>query len=72
MYKLINGWTKAKVLEQVKKYNNGTQAMRAGIWGSREAYLGKIVTYKSQAVGMKDKPRSPVFRGFRTPVDMSE
>ena len=26
MYKLINGWTKAAVMEQIKKYNNGTQA----------------------------------------------
>jgi hypothetical protein len=26
MYKLINGWTKEKVMEQVKKYNNNTKA----------------------------------------------
>lgn len=24
-YKLANGWTKEKVMEQVKKYNNGTR-----------------------------------------------
>lgn len=28
MYKLANGWTKEKVLNQVKKYNNGTRAMK--------------------------------------------
>src|ERR1700677_3554187 len=28
MYKLANGWTKEKVLAQVKKYNNGTRAMK--------------------------------------------
>ena len=27
MFKLANGWTKAKVLAQVKKFNNGTRAM---------------------------------------------
>jgi len=27
MIKLINGWTKEKVMEQVKKYNNGRRAM---------------------------------------------
>ena len=27
MFKLTNGWTKATVLAQVKKYNNGTQAI---------------------------------------------
>lgn len=31
MYKLINGWTKEKVLAQVKKYNNGKQALAVGI-----------------------------------------
>jgi hypothetical protein len=28
MYKLANGWTKERVLAQVKKYNNGTRALR--------------------------------------------
>jgi hypothetical protein len=28
MFKLINGWTKETVLAQVKKYNNGTKAIR--------------------------------------------
>lgn len=28
MYKLANGWTKERVLAQVKKYNNGTRAMK--------------------------------------------
>lgn len=26
MYKLVNGWTKKKVMEQIKKYNNGTKS----------------------------------------------
>lgn len=28
MFKLANGWTKDSVMAQVKKYNNGTPAMR--------------------------------------------
>lgn len=27
MIRLINGWTKAKVMKQVKKYNDGTRAI---------------------------------------------
>ena len=27
-YKLSNGWTKEKVMEQIKKYNNNTRAIR--------------------------------------------
>jgi hypothetical protein len=27
MYKLANGWTKEKVIAQVKKFNNGTKAV---------------------------------------------
>lgn len=36
---------------------------RAAIWAGRP--LGKIVTYKHQTSGAKDKPRFPVFIGFR-------
>lgn len=47
-------------------------ALRAKIWRSRKSYLGKIVKYKYQSKGMKDKPRFPVFLGFRDPNDMGE
>lgn len=36
----------------------------------RPTLLGKIVKYKSQLVGVKDKPRFPVFLGFREPWDL--
>lgn len=39
--------------------------MRAKIWANQEAYLGKIVCFKYQAHGTKDKPRTPIFKGFR-------
>lgn len=44
-----------------------TAAMRAGEWPS-----GTIVTYKTFMVGVKDKPRHPVFKGRRDARDMSE
>jgi len=47
-------------------------ALRQEIWDHRKKYVGKIVKYKYQEAGMKDKPRFPVFLGFRDPRDMSE
>lgn len=38
---------------------------RVEIWANQSQYLGQLVNYKYQAHGMKDKPRCPVFRGFR-------
>lgn len=47
-------------------------AMRAEIWANRAAYLDRIVTYKHFAqVGVVDKPRMPVFKGFRDARDLS-
>lgn len=45
-----------------------TAEQRAQLWG--ENLIGKIVKYKSQPSGVKDKPRFPVFLGFRDTVDM--
>ncbi len=44
--------------------------LRLDIWNNKEKYLGKIVKYKYQEPGMKDKPRFPIFQGFRHPDDM--
>lgn len=44
--------------------------LRKLIWENKDQYLGKIVKYKYQAVGVKEKPRFPVFLGFRHPDDM--
>jgi DNA ligase-1 len=38
---------------------------RLEIWSNREKYYMKNVTFKYQEVGVKDKPRFPVFKGFR-------
>lgn len=42
-----------------------TDALRQKIWGRRDDYLGRVVTLHSQDVGGYDKPRIPVFKGFR-------
>ncbi|WP_025915542.1 ATP-dependent DNA ligase [Herminiimonas sp. CN] len=55
-------------------FNIGTgldDAIRADIWAKREEHHGLVVKYKSFEVGVKDKPRHPVFLGFRDGRDMS-
>lgn len=44
---------------------------RIMIWATRDAVLGKVITYKYQPAGVKDKPRFPVFKGFRHEDDRS-
>lgn len=48
-----------------------TAAQRKQIWDSRHDLLGKIVKYKHFAIGVVDKPRFPIFLGFRETEDMS-
>lgn len=45
--------------------------LRKEIWLNPEKYIGKLVTYKYQSFGVKNKPRCPVFKGFRDERDMS-
>lgn len=45
-------------------------ALRKEIWMNKEKYLGKIIKYKFQVCGMVDKPRIPIFLGFRSEDDM--
>lgn len=44
---------------------------RAKIWGNRTELVGHLVKYKSFPVGAKERPRFPVFIGFRDKRDMS-
>lgn len=48
-----------------------THALRQEVWDNRDSYLGRYLTYKYQAVGVKDRPRQPKFMGFRAAEDMS-
>jgi len=45
-------------------------ALRKEIWTHQKKYLGQLVKYKYQAAGLKEKPRFPVFLGFRNELDM--
>jgi DNA ligase-1 len=47
-----------------------TQALRKEIWENRNSYIGEIVKYKFQPVGVDKRPRFPVWLGFRLKEDM--
>lgn len=43
---------------------------RQEIWDNQSKLIGAIVTYKFQPHGVKEKPRCPTFKGFRSVEDM--
>lgn len=47
-----------------------TQAQRQELWDNGDNLIGRLVKYKSQPVGVKEKPRFPVFLGFRDVRDL--
>ncbi|MCI4436115.1 MAG: hypothetical protein JHC33_04810, partial [Ignisphaera sp.] len=47
-------------------------AQRKLFWDNQQDLVGKIITYKFFSVGVKELPRHPVFKGFRSLDDMSE
>lgn len=47
-----------------------TQADREIYWAMKDDIIGRIAKYKHFPVGAKDKPRFPVFVGFRDPIDL--
>jgi DNA ligase-1 len=46
------------------------QALRKEIWEKRDKLKGQIIRYKYQSEGGEDRPRFPVFEGFRDKKDM--
>lgn len=48
-----------------------TKALRQEIWNNQSKYLNKIIKFKYQETGTKDKPRIPIFLGFRDERDIS-
>ncbi len=60
-------------LETGIEFNIGTgftDEMRAEFWFNKEGYMENLLKYKSFKIGVKDKPRHPVFLGMRDPSDM--
>lgn len=48
-----------------------TEAQRRDLWRDRRSLRGRIVKYKTfKVTGVKDKPRFPIFLGFRDPRDL--
>lgn len=47
-----------------------TQADRDALWKDRTKLKGKVIKYKYFPTGSKDKPRFPVFLGFRDKIDI--
>lgn len=47
-----------------------TADQRQLLWVQADNLVGKVVKYKYQPTGVKEKPRFPVFIGFRDKVDM--
>jgi DNA ligase-1 len=43
---------------------------RDEIWKNQIKYLGQICTYEFLPIGVKDKPRHPVFKGWRAKEDL--
>jgi len=47
------------------------ELLRDLIWNNRSHYVGRVVKYKYQHVGAKDKPRTPIYLGFRDAEDIT-
>jgi DNA ligase-1 len=43
---------------------------RTQFWRRRHELIGSIITYEYLPIGVKDKPRHPVFLGFRMQEDV--
>lgn len=46
------------------------QQDRINFWENKESLVGKLVKYKHFPIGVKDKPRHPIFLGFRDKIDL--
>ena len=46
-------------------------AQRKELWEEKESLIGKIIRVKHFPIGVKDRPRQPIFEGFRVRDDLS-
>lgn len=69
--KVATGMLGALLVRDLKtkvEFSVGTgfsDAQRSSLWESRQELIGATITYKYLPVGVKEKPRHPVFKGFR-------
>jgi DNA ligase-1 len=62
---------KCSMFEETFNCGSGFNASdREELWKDQDALKGKIVTFKFQRHGSKDRPRIPIFVGFRSIIDM--
>ena len=47
-----------------------TDSKRAEIWDNQDKWLGKTIVIKSKSHGVKIKPRSPIYVGMRSEIDI--
>lgn len=47
-----------------------TGSERESLWSMRKDLVGKVIKYKYFVIGEQDKPRHPVYLGFRDPIDL--
>lgn len=64
-------------LESGKEFDVGTgegmtDSLRDLLWSQRDALVGTVITYKYLPYGSKDRPRFPIWKGFRDARDMGE
>jgi len=49
-----------------------TAKLRQEIWNNRDKYLGQVIKYEYQPVGVKEKPRHPIWLAFRGREDLEK
>ena len=47
------------------------QVTRDRLWVERDSLPGRVVSFRHFPIGAYDKPRFPVFKGFRDPADLA-
>nr|DAV24820.1 MAG TPA: adenylation DNA ligase-like protein [Caudoviricetes sp.] len=60
---------KHKTFGEFKIGSGFTEDTRIKLWRERDELKGRLVKFKYQPSGVKDKPRFPVFLGFRNKID---
>jgi DNA ligase-1 len=55
---------------EIGTFKGVTKEDRKNLWETRMAHLGRIIHYRYQECGMKDKPRIASFQGFRDEKDL--